>query len=491
MPAGVRRLARRRPLCALTVGIAGVGLPLPPIPLYAQETGVEGRWTGGLSILGQDLGFSVEFERSEGDLRARIDIPTQGALGLALRRVSETGASVHFELPAGPGLAVWDGERAGDVIEGTFTQAGAEGTFRVMRDDAAGAGAPPEDPPDEDVPYRQQELAFDNGDVHLEGTLTLPEDGGPFPAVVMVTGSGAQNRDEELFGFRPFRIIADHLTRRGVAVYRYDDRGVGNSTGNVGLSTTSDFADDVLAAIAMLSAHEEIDDGRIGIVGHSEGGVVAPLAASRSGSVAFVVLIAPTSVPGADVIFEQGAEIARTAGQSEAQIANGQALQRRIFEAVADGEDLAALRGELDTVIRAQLAASPEAQRAAITDVDAFVDAQLDQQLAAVASPWFRFFLTYDPAPALRRTTVPVLAIFGERDLQVTPSQNRGPLAEALGANPDVTIETLPGANHLFQTATTGSPAEYATLPKEFVPGFLDLISSWIVDRAGARGDGR
>jgi pimeloyl-ACP methyl ester carboxylesterase len=304
----------------------------------------------------------------------------------------------------------------------------------------------------------------------------------------MVTGSGAQNRDEEILGFKPFRIIADYLTRRGVAVYRYDDRGVGGSTGNTGLSTTSDFADDALAAISALSEHAELDASQIGLIGHSEGGVVAPLAAQRSESVAFVVLIAPTSVPGSEVIYEQGAEIARVAGQSEEDIAAGLAVQRRLFEAVANGDDLNAFRTELEQMIRDQISTASDDELAVIDDIDQFVASQVNQQIAQVTSPWFRFFLTYDPATALRQTRVPVLALFGELDLQVTPKQNRGPLAEALGGNPDVTIETFPGANHLFQSASTGSPTEYASLAKEFVPGFLDLIGDWIVERTDAEG---
>jgi pimeloyl-ACP methyl ester carboxylesterase len=477
---------------SLARGAAGLGIAacvaagmasITPLEATAQDD-LAGRWTGKVLILGTELGFSVDFSGAGDQLSATMDIPTQMALGLPLTGVAATGTNVHFELQAGPGLAVWDGERDGDVIEGTFTQGGAAGTFTATRGDPQVV----DDEPAEPLPYREQEFTLENGNVHLEGTLTLPESGGPFPVAVMVTGSGAQNRDEEILGFKPFRIIADYLTRRGVAVYRYDDRGVGGSTGNTGLSTTSDFADDALAAISALSEHAELDASQIGLIGHSEGGVVAPLAAQRSESVAFVVLIAPTSVPGSEVIYEQGAEIARVAGQSEEDIAAGLAVQRRLFEAVANGDDLNAFRTELEQMIRDQISTASDDELAVIDDIDQFVASQVNQQIAQVTSPWFRFFLTYDPATALRQTRVPVLALFGELDLQVTPKQNRGPLAEALGGNPDVTIETFPGANHLFQSASTGSPTEYASLAKEFVPGFLDLIGDWIVERTDAEG---
>lgn len=471
----------------LSTLVAAGSLWLAVPPAVAQEGDLVGRWTGALTVLGSELGFSIEFSRGADGLAAKIDIPAQGASGLPLTAVAETGDTVHFELQAGPGLAVWHGAREGDVIEGTFTQGGAAGTFRVARDgsDAAAAGEP--DEPDEPVPYRQQELIVENGDVRLTGTLTLPEAGGPFPAVVMATGSGPQNRDEELFGFRPFRIIADYLTRQGIAVFRHDDRGVGGSTGNVALSTTSDFADDALAAIAALQAHDEIRADQIGIIGHSEGGVVAPIAASRSDEVAFVVLLAGTSVPGEDVIYAQGEAIALAAGQSPDQIAAGQEVQRRLFAAVREGRDLQDLRDEFETIIRDQIASAPAADLEAVADAEEFARRQAQQQITQVSTPWFRYFLTFDPATTLRQTRVPVLALFGELDLQVLPSQNRPPMAEALGGNPDVTIRTLPGANHLFQAATTGSPSEYASLDRAFVPGFLELIADWILERTGMR----
>lgn len=466
-----------------TVLLAVAGLA--PGLLDAQEpdpAAGDGRWTGAIEILGQELGFEVRFERAADALSATMDIPMQGAHGLELVNVSATGARVHFELEAGPGLAVWDGELAGDVVEGEFTQGGARGTFHMERGGGDEAAAPEPEP----LPYRNEEVEFANGDIRLAGTLTRPEGEGPFPAVVLLSGSGPQNRDSELLGFPVFRELADHLTRRGIAVLRYDDRGVGGSQGSVSLATTSDFADDALAAVRQLAARPDIDPRRIGLVGHSEGAVVAPLAATRSDSVAFLVLLAGTAVPGAEVIYEQGAAIARASGVDEADIAASRDLQRRMFEALMAGEDLTAFRSEIEASIRRRIETLPAAEREAIVDVDAYVDRQATTQMAQVQTPWFRYFVGYDPADALRRVTVPVLALFGERDLQVTPSQNRGPMAEALADDPDVTIEVVPGVNHLFQAAQTGSPGEYATLDKRFAPGVLDRISGWILGHTGS-----
>ena len=265
------------------------------------QGGVIGSWDGAIIIMGSNLGISVVFETGGEGVDGRIDIPQQGAAGLALTNLRYQHPSVYFELPAGQGTAVFDGEMSGDSIGGSFTQAGYSGTFSLSRSDA-----PLEEPTEEEQPppYVEEEVTFRNGDISLAGTLTLPPSGAPFPAVVMITGSGAQNRDEELFGFKPFRIIADHFTRRGIAVLRYDDRGVGGSNGNVSESTSEDFAADVLAAVGFLQAREDIAGNRIGLVGHSEGGIVAPLVAANSDAVAFIILIAGTPVTGEEILFD-------------------------------------------------------------------------------------------------------------------------------------------------------------------------------------------
>ena len=469
---------RLRLISIAAVITAGFTLTVGGIRAQSPTTGVEGRWGGALTILGTELPFSVTFEIPDGKLLAAMDIPAQGASNLPLTSVSYEDSRVHFELQAGIGLAVWDGIHEGDVIEGEFTQNGVLGTFRIEREDGAGTVEEPEL-----LPYQQEEITFENGQFHFEGTLTLPHGPGPFPAVVMITGSGPQDRDEQLVGFRPFRIIADHLTRLEIAVYRYDDRGVGSSTGSVSEATSSDFADDVLAAATRISAHPRIDAARIGLIGHSEGGIVAPIAANRSSAISFAVLLAGTSVTGAEVIYEQAMLIARTASASEDDIAKQTQFQQRMFEALKRGEDLEQFRDEMAADFRQAIATAPPEQRAAISDVDEFIETRVNTEIAQIQTPWFRYFLSYDPAVALRKAEIPILALFGELDLQVSPAQNYEPMVEALSGNDDVTIEVIPGANHLFQAAVTGSPSEYATLDKSFIPGFLEKISDWILAR--------
>jgi pimeloyl-ACP methyl ester carboxylesterase len=455
----------------------------PAVPAAAQQP-PDGRWEGAILVLGTELGIGVAFRTGETGLAATIDIPQQGAKDLPLINVRYEAPRIHFELQAGPGLAAFDGTRAGDSITGTFAQAGVTGTFRLTRAavDTAGAAAPAADAP----PYHEEEVTFTHGEVTLAGTLTLPDDPQPHPAVILISGSGPQNRNEEIFGFQPFRLLADHLARRGVAVLRYDDRGVGGSTGNTQLATTDDFAGDVLAAVALLEARADVRPGGIGLIGHSEGGIVGPLAATRSADVAFLVLLAGTAVPGEAILLEQLARIMQAGGAADSEVVRQQALQRRVFAAVRADSGWDAIQGEIEAEIRRSVDQLPPEQRAIVTDVDALVKSRAAQQLMGVRTPWFRSFLDYDPAGALSRVMVPVLALFGEHDLQVPPAQNTEPMRRALEAagNRDVTIEVLPGANHLFQRAQTGAPAEYASLEKEFAPGFLDRISDWIAERA-------
>ncbi len=484
-------------------GLLAVALAAPLVaqeePMEAAGSDVDGRWEGSISILGQELGIIVTFEPPSGAAEAnegraaRIDIPEQSALGLPLQNVSFDPPHVHFELAAGPGLAVWDGVLRGDAIEGEFTQAGVAGTFSMARasTNAEPVAAEPTRIPSpsererEPAVYRDHAVVLENSDITLAGTLSLPVAEGRHPAVVLITGSGPQNRDEEIFGFQPFRLIADHFAREGIAVLRMDDRGVGGSTGSVGESTSADFAGDALTAVEFLTTHPSIDVGAVGLLGHSEGGIVAPLAATQSEDIAFLVLLAGTAVTGSEVLLEQGELIARANGATQEAIEQQKASQRRLFDLLRSNASEKDLSAELDRTIREGIEQMPEERRESIWDVDAFVATQVAPQLASMTSTWFRAFLDHDPAEALRETHAPVLALFGELDLQVPPAQNRDPMARALAeaGNTDVTIEVIPGANHLFQAAITGNPREYRTLEKEFVPGLLDRIATWILSR--------
>lgn len=444
----------------------------------AAQQPLSGRWEGAIVIAGVRLGIVVAFVQDGAGYKATIDIPQQGAMGLPLTAVRADGVKVHFELPASPGLAVFDGERHGDAIKGSFTQGGATGTFELARGAAPSAPAAPPTPP----PYKEEEVSIQTPAVKLGGTLSLPRGTGPFPAVVLITGSGAENRDEEVFGFKVFRLIADRLTRDGIAVLRCDDRGVGASTGSTAQSTSVDFADDALAQVAYLKTRPEIDKAHIGLLGHSEGGLIAPIAASRSADVAFIILMSGPGLPGAEVMLAQSETVGRAAGMTDDQIQKNQVLQRQLFEAARTGAGWDEASAAVKAAMKAALDALPEPQRAAIKDPDAIIQRQADAQIAAVKSPWMKFFLDFDPATALAKVRCPVLAIFGERDLQVPTAPNRAAMEKTFAASghTHVRIEVFPRANHLYQDAPTGAVGEYASLKKEFVPGFLDLLVTWI-----------
>ncbi len=393
------------------------------------------------------------------------------------------GEKVHFELAAGPGLAVFEGVLAQEAIRGDFMQAGIKGSFSLVKSTAPTPEKPAKKESAPPLPYREEEVSLTNGPVKLSGTLTIPAGTGPFPAVIMITGSGTQNRDEEIFGFKLFRVIADHLTRQGIAVLRCDDRGLG-AQGAFGMDTSADFASDVVAQGAFLRGRPQIDPQRVGLFGHSEGGIIAPMANLKS-PFAFMVLMAGTAVKGEDVLLEQIGLIARADGTSEAEIAEAVAQQKRVYTLMGtpDGEkEIARLIADQ---ARKGLDKMPPEQRKAVADPEAYVQNVAKAQTMTFNSPWFRFFLAYDPAPALAAVKCPVLALFGEKDLQVSPRQNRAVMEQAFkkGENPDVTVKVFADANHLFLAAKTGSPSEYASLEKVFVPGFLDTISSWILEK--------
>jgi pimeloyl-ACP methyl ester carboxylesterase len=330
-------------------------------------------------------------------------------------------------------------------------------------------------------PYTAQEATYQNGGVRLAGTLTIPPGPGPFPAVLLITGSGPQDRDESSFGHQPFLVIADHLSRHGIAVLRVDDRGTGGSTGNVDSSTTADFAQDVLAGVRFLKSHPRIAGDRIGLLGHSEGGVVAPLAASQSPDVAFVILLGGTGVPGSEIVQIQSRLIARANGAGEEAVQRNQEALRRTFEVLRAEPDPAAREARLRDLGKDLLVTMSEDQVRTLGGVGPAAEAVAK----GMNTRWFRYFIDYDPRPALRKVKVPVLALNGSRDLQVTPDPNLPEIEKALkqGGNRDVTVRLLPGLNHQLQPAQTGSPAEYGVIETTIDPSVLDLVTGWITER--------
>jgi len=477
----------RSPILATAICLPLIA-SLAPQRAAAQRVAVDsvqwfvGNWQGALRVSGLvlRLGFTFTVD-SAGRPAGTLTSIDQGGVKLPVT-VTVHADSIRAE--SAPARAVFTGRMVGaDSIDGAWSQGGQSFPLGLRCVAAVTVARRPQEPKPP-FPYRQEEVTFASAPgVTMAGTLTIPQGTGPYPAVVLVTGSGAQDRDEELLGHKPFAVLADHLTRRGIAVLCYDDRGVGRSTGRFADATSGDFADDALAAVRYLGTRREVSPRKIGIAGHSEGGMIAPMVAVRSPEVAFLVLLAGTGVPGDSILKMQGRLLARAAGLSPEMIALSGRAQSRMYAAVREGGDSTAMRARLRQIGAEMWAGMTEEQRRASQMTPAAMEANVLQ----LSGPWFRYFLTYDPRPTLRRVRVPVLALNGSLDLQVPPKEDLAAIAAALreGGNRDVRTIELPGLNHLFQTATTGAPSEYAVIEETMSPAALNAVSSWILERFG------
>ena len=366
----------------------------------------------------------------------------------------------------------------GDTLRGVFTQNGTTGRITLghvsSRIVAVVARRPQE--PAGPFPYNAVNVAFPsvNG-VVLNGTLTTPQGAGPWPAVVLVSGSGPHNRDERMVGHRPFLVLSDYLTRRGIAVLRYDDRGTARSGGSYSGSTTADFSDDAEAAIRLLSGWPEVDRSRIGIVGHSEGGAIAAVVASRSKDVAFIVLMAGPGVPGDSLLILQNRERLRLAGATAAETEPLSRLISRLLHAVSSAKDSAEAHARVLEIEQSYVAEQVPERRETLR-------ANLSGRNGQLLTPWMRYFLKFDPRTSLAAVHVPVLAVNGTLDGQVLYRENLDAIAAALtaGGNADFEIAELSGLNHLFQTAETGAIAEYSVIEETLSPTALQRVGDWI-----------
>ncbi len=338
-------------------------------------------------------------------------------------------------------------------------------------------------PPQEDLPYLAENIYFRNEDVMLGGTITLPEAEGTFPAIVLISGSGKQDRDESLLPIaeiKPFRLIADHLTRAGYIVLRYDDRGFGESTGELD-STLQENASDAASAIAYLKTRPEVNPDQIGVLGHSEGGTIAALLGATNPDVAFIISMAGTAVDGKDVLYIQNERLLAAEGATPEQVAAQLAFLDAFFPAL-ESNDSAAIRKAIEDQIRNQAALLTEEELAAFGDIEIHITIQVEATAQQYDNRWFRSFVEYDPSLDWAQVTQPVLAIFGDLDVQVDAEQNATALEAALQSaeNPHYEIIRLPDANHLFQSAVSGGLSEYSTLEQTFTPEFLPTITAWL-----------
>ncbi len=457
---------------------------LSVLTTHAQP-GPAGDWLGALNAGGATLRIVFHIEAAEGGgYTSSLDSPDQGAFGIPINQTTYEAGVLTLALP--PMGAAFEGrlDETGASLEGTWSQGGASFPLALARTENPPAQNRPQEPK-APFPYRSEEVSITTpaAGVTLAGTLTLPEGNGPHPAVILISGSGPQNRDEELMGHKPFLVLADYLTRQGIAVLRYDDRGVGASTGDFGAATSVDFAADARAAFGFLAGHSAIDAGAVGLVGHSEGGLVAPMAAVDEPQVAFIVMLAGPGLRGDAILMLQSEAILRASGVDAGVIAKTAAFNRGIYDLVLEESDPSRLSERLSAFYDTQLEALTETERATM---GLSAEAR-DPLIAQIVSPWMRTFITYDPAPALARLTLPILSLIGANDLQVPAEPNTTAIEAAFRQAGNTRGKTLilPGLNHLFQTSTTGAPAEYGQIEETMAPAALEAISTWIHETVG------
>jgi pimeloyl-ACP methyl ester carboxylesterase len=448
----------------------------------ATKKGVEGNWQGTLEFQGTKLRLAFHItKKKDGSLSGTMDSIDQGAKDVPLPLLKFEDGKLTIGLVAG--VANYEGkldEEKGE-IKGDWKQSGVTIPLTLKRSDKSAALKRPQEPK-RPFPYVEEEVTYENkkGGIKLAGTLTMPRVGGPFPAVLLITGSGAQDRDESILGHKPFLVLADYLTRHGIAVLRVDDRGVGGSTGSTPQSTTADFVEDVLTGVEYLKGRKEINPAKIGLMGHSEGGIIAPWAASRSKDVAFIVLLAGTGLTGEEIMYLQGQSGLEKSGASKELLACEHTIQSRLFALVREEKDNAVVEKKSAEIMEEEFGKLEETKKG-LDEIKKGFGAQSKM----LTTPWFRFFLTYDPKPALRQVKCPVLALNGEKDFQVDAKVNLPVIEKTLqeGGNKDVTAKMLPGLNHLFQTCKTGAFSEYAQIEETLAPLALQTMGDWIKER--------
>ena len=441
----------------------------------SAQAGIEGLWGGTLDV-GVKLRLVLKISRTaDGKLKATVDSVDQAANDLPVDTISFQDGILKFEMKRLLASYVGTLSKDGTQLTGQFTQNGPFPLdFKRITSTSELELKRPQNPR-KPYPYDETEVSYENKQDHvkLAATLTVPRGNGPFPAVVLITGSGPEDRNETVFGHQPFLVLADYLTRRGIAVLRADDRGVGGSEKGSPNDTSENYAGDALAGIEFLKTRKEINPKQIGLIGHSEGGMIAPMAAANSSDVAFIVLMAGPGIQGDRLLVMQNGLI------SGVECANGvkrsMAEQQKLLALVLEEKDPAVIKQKLQELNKQRAAAARSKLAAQLAAAEA--------QTIEISKPWFRFFLTYDPRPVLMKVHVPVLAINGEKDLQVPAREDLEAIDQALkdGGNRDYKIVLLSGLNHLFQTSQTGSPTEYSAIEETVAPLALQTIGDWIV----------
>lgn len=441
---------------------------------YSQN--IAGQWYGLLKVGTLQLRIGFNISKTETGYSSTLDSPDQGAKNIPVQTTTFENAVLKIDAK-NLGIA-YEGVLQNDSIMGDLKQRGQVISLNLSRNKIEKELAKRPQEPVKPYPYYSEDITFENADakITLAGTLTLPSKTGKFPVVVLITGSGPQNRDEEMFGHKPFLVLADYLTKQGIGVLRFDDRGVAQSKGNFKTATTVEFAADVTAAVSYLKTRNDININKIGLIGHSEGGIIAPMVAVKSKDIKFIVLLAGTGIPGDSVLLLQNELLTKAAYRTDKDWQDNKRFIQGAYEIVKKDTNTDSLKKDLKTYVTT----APAVTKKGMSDAD-FSNLFISQ----LANPWMQYFIKYDPSIVLRKVKCPVLALNGENDLQVAAQANLQAIKKALeaGGNKNVTIKELPKLNHLLQESTTGSLDEYAKIEQTFSPVALQELTNWILAR--------
>ena len=445
---------------------------------FSQD--ISGDWSGETKRGDKLITFIFKIKQENAEYSTTMDVPTFRISGIKPSITTFTN-----------GKLIIDGSNVGmnyigvfntkaQQFEGTYKEGGIEMVLNLKKGAVKIVDSKRPQEPVKPYPYDEEEVIFKNieANIALAGTLTLPNKNGKFPVVILISGSGPQDRDESFMGHKPFLVLSDYLTRKGIGVLRFDDRGHGESTGDFGTATTEDFSKDVLSAIAYLKTRNDIDIKNIGLIGHSEGGIIAPLAANNSNDIAFIVLLASTGISGTELSVMQSKTLRQFPVKDEVAYEKN---TRKAIAIVTSNKSEAEIKNELTKHYNAFLRPILISLNVPEKNINAFINSQLKTSL----KPWSRYFLQYNPADEIEKLKIPVLSLNGSKDSQVNAKINQEGIRKALikGGNKNYKILELENLNHFFQECETGKMDEYRKIEQTFSPIALKEISNWIFKR--------
>jgi len=443
----------------------------------AQKS-IEGEWFGVINVMGSKMRLSYTFTIANDSLTATMGSLDQGVFGIPMEKVELS--KDQLVITQSNMMLKYTGVVNEDFtqVKGTYAQSGQKFELNLGREKIEKKEFVRPQEPIPPFPYYSEDVSYKNkkANITLSATLTLPSKEGKHPVVILISGSGAQDRNEEILGHKPFLVLSDYLTRKGIGVLRYDDRGTAKSGGNHATATTADFATDVEAAIDFLKKRKDIDKKRIGLIGHSEGGLIAPMVASRRKEIAYIILLAGPGVSGDEILVAQGKLIALAEGADSATVEKDAIAARDMYTIIKNNSKSDA-EVNLTSYLKKAIEELSEEERKSIPDIDGLISTRIN----TLNSIWFRYFLSYDPKPALQKLKVPLLAINGEKDLQVPCRDNLEAIQAAVPGNEFNLIKSIPNLNHLFQTTETGAISEYGELEETFSPVALEIVGNWLL----------